>query len=161
MKSLVQLYNEDINDRKEVEYKAPSQEELKKLNQRDQSRRQIVMKLYKDKKIHSAKDFHYAALIFQHGETSDEYRLAHEFATKAVEQGDRTARWLSAATLDRYLLSSGKPQKFGTQFIKDGKGDWHLAQPVDPSVTDEERSLYGVPPLKDALKQFQEKYKKF
>jgi hypothetical protein len=34
----------------------------------------------------------------------------------AVSLGSKEARWLSAATLDRYLLSIWQPQVFGTQF---------------------------------------------
>lgn len=71
--------------------------------------------------------------------------------------GSNVTKWLYAATLDRYLLSQGKKQKYGTQFIK--KGDvWEMA-PFDNSITDAERAKYFVPPISDALKVFTEKYK--
>lgn len=65
-----------------------------------------------------------------------------------------TARWLAAASKDRYLMTLGKPQLYGTQFKKvDGK--WILWE-VDPSVTDEERAKWGVPPLVEARKRAEE-----
>lgn len=82
---------------------------------------------------------------------------ADECAKKAVDLGDDTARWLYAATLDRYLLSIDKPQKFGTQFKNTLEGNPELG-PVDPNTSDEERAEYHVPPLKDAVKKYKEKY---
>ena len=71
--------------------------------------------------------------------------------------GSNVTKWLYAATLDRYLLSQGKKQKFGSQFIQ--KDDtWELA-PLDNSITDEERAKYYVPPISDALTVFTEKYR--
>jgi hypothetical protein len=46
---------------------------------------------------------------------------------------------------DRWLVVSGKPQRFGTQIIKQG-GHWSLGL-VEPEVSDLERALYAVPPL--------------
>lgn len=43
----------------------------------------------------------------------------------AVELGhpeDRKVRWLVAATYDRWLTARGRPQKYGTQFLKDAVG---------------------------------------
>jgi hypothetical protein len=46
---------------------------------------------------------------------------------------------------DRWLLSLGKPQRFGTQIIKKG-GRWSLGE-LDPSINDVDRAMFGVPPL--------------
>lgn len=100
---------------------------------------------------------HYLAYLLQHSDDSADYKLAHEYAKKAIEMGSTVTKWLYAATQDRYLLSQGKKQKYGTQFIK--KGDvWEMA-PFDNSITDAERAKYFVPPISDALKVFTEKYK--
>jgi hypothetical protein len=48
--------------------------------------------------------------------------------------------------MDRYLLSNGKLQKFGTQMVQTIDGRRSL-QPVEPTTTDEERLKYGVPSL--------------
>ena len=64
-----------------------------------------------------------------------------------MERGSDAARWLYAATLDRYLMSQGKAQKFGTQFVTVGTTDtWELYD-WDPTITDEERARYNVPAL--------------
>ena len=55
---------------------------------------------------------------------------------------------MAAATKDRFLMSSGKPQLYGTQFRKID-GVWKLHE-VDPNVTDEERAKWNVPPLTEA-----------
>jgi hypothetical protein len=67
-------------------------------------------------KLHTGNDFERAAFVFQHGETPDDYLLAHTLAMVAVARGDGSAIWIAAATLDRYLQSVNRPQIYGTQF---------------------------------------------
>lgn len=158
MDILKKLYEEDVAEKWGVNRNTITDEEREKIDKNDRKRREKVLKLYKEKAIQTGQDYHHASLIMQHGETVDDYKLAHEFASKAVNLGNNNAKWLFAATLDRYLLTSGKPQKYGTQFKQNEKGEWEMAQPIDPKVTDEERAKYNVPPLKDALKKYKEKY---
>lgn len=73
--------------------------------------------------------------------------------TKAVEldPANKSAKWLAAAAKDRWLMWQNKPQLYGTQFKKvDGR--WILWE-VDPTVTDEERARWNVPPLEEAKKK--------
>ena len=99
----------------------------------------------------TANDFYHAAMIYQHGAGTTSYRRAHDLATRAVElDPDHTdAKWLSAASWDRYLDESGQPQWYGTQYrCVDG-----LRQllPVDEGqATDEDRRSLGVPTLAEA-----------
>ena len=58
---------------------------------------------------------------------------------------------LAAAALDRWLMYQGKPQKYGTNFVPDGKR-WRLWD-VDPSTTDAERAANHVPLLQEQFKQ--------
>lgn len=153
-KALNEIYEEDIRDRS-----VTTQIDSKKLDERDLERKKLILELENNGKLKSGVDFHHAALIFQHGEASKDFKKAHEFAKKAVELGDNTARWLYAATFDRWSLSENKPQKYGTQFIQDKNGYWELAQPIDLNTTDEERAQYNVPPLSKALEAFKAKYK--
>ncbi len=87
-----------------------------KLSQEDEQRRQAVHHMLDVGEVRTGSDFYHAAMIFQHGQNPDDYLLAHILAMDAVAQGSKEARWLSAATLDRYLLSIWQPQVFGTQF---------------------------------------------
>lgn len=114
----------------------------------DAKRRAEVMKYLAEGKVVSGWSQYYAAMIFQHGTCPEHYRLANQLAEKAMDQGVAPARWLYAATMDRFLLRQGKPQKYGTQY-KLVDGQWEL-EPVDPATTNEERAKYDVPPLSQA-----------
>lgn len=95
-----------------------------------------------------ADDYFSAALVAQHGEGPDDYRLARTLALKAAEldPGNRLARWLAAAATDRELVNLGKPQRYGTQ-TQAGRDEIFHMPAVDPAVTDAERAQWNVPPL--------------
>jgi hypothetical protein len=82
----------------------------------DAARREATRKLLANAKLHSGKDFERAAYVFQHGDTPDDYLLAHTLAMVAVAKGQSSAIWIASATLDRYLNSIHQPQIYGTQF---------------------------------------------
>lgn len=154
--SIGDLYVEDAEDRKHTDWN--NKREVKKLMQRDRERKEKAKKLIKRGELVSGLDYHRASLIFQHGETMEDYKLARELAGKAVDLGDKTAKWIYAATFDRWLLSQGKSQKYGTQFKQNENREWEIALPIDPTITDEERAKYGVPPLSEALSVYKAKY---
>jgi len=81
------------------------------------------------------------------------WALAHLLAKSAAEQGRDSARWLAAAALDRYLVYSGKPQKYGTQTVLDPKTEKMVNPPVDPATTDAERAKWHVEPLSAYMKR--------
>lgn len=83
---------------------------------RDAARRQRIRALLAENKVVTGKDYERAAMIFQHGDSSEDILLAHVLAVTAIGQGNSAARWLAAAALDRYLHRLGQPQIFGTQF---------------------------------------------
>ncbi len=56
-----------------------------------------------------------AAMILQHGTRPADFQKAHELAKAAHYGGVTEAEWLAKATFDRWQLSLGKPQKYGTQ----------------------------------------------
>ncbi len=82
----------------------------------DAARREATHKLLADGKLHTGADFERAAFVFQHGDTPDDYLLAHTLAMVAVSRGKSSAIWIASATLDRYLNSVHQPQIYGTQF---------------------------------------------
>ena len=150
---LKELYEADLAERDKSA--SISEEELLL---RDRKRRDQVRIIIEKGGLRTAGDYHHAALVCQHGEILGDYKLANDLARTAMEMGDERAKWLYAATLDRWLVSTGKPQKFGTQFKQDQDGQWHLIEPIDSETTDEERSKYNCPPLSEALAKFKEKY---
>ncbi|MEN5362445.1 hypothetical protein [Brevundimonas intermedia] len=81
----------------------------------DAIRREQVRALLEAGALRTGADFHAAAFVFQHGSMPDDYLLAHSLALAAVAKGSTESTWIAAATLDRYLQMTGKPQIYGTQ----------------------------------------------
>lgn len=110
---------------------------------RDADRRRRVREMLAAGAIRTAADHYHAAMVLQHGSEPADFMRAHELAGAAERMGSVPARWLAVATLDRYLLSQGQPQRYGTQFT-DVAGVWYL-QPMDTlAVSDAERRRAGA-----------------
>ncbi len=132
-----------------------------KVKPRDDARRAEVQKLIDAHALKTARDYHRAAMVFQHGETIAEIEQAHRLALEAVKLNPRFAhaRWLAATTEDRALMYAGKPQRWGTQFKRLGGPDggfpnapdarWVL-WPADGTVSDAKREEWSVPALAEA-----------
>ena len=71
----------------------------------DAERRRRTKTLLDEGRLRAGEDFYNAAFVFQHGETPDDFLLAHTFAMVALAKGYHPARWIATATLDRYLTS--------------------------------------------------------
>lgn len=95
--------------------------------------------------VQDARDNFHAAWVLICGDTQGHYQLARRFARRATELGESRAWTLRAMAWDRWLVAGGKPQRFGTQIIKQ-HGRWSLGA-VEPSISDIERALFAVPPL--------------
>ncbi len=147
------LYEEDQADRRAFEQL--DREQPQQVLQRDRARRQRVEELVESEALQAPEDYFHAAMVFQHGETLEDFWRAHELAKRGAELGHPTARWLTAAAYDRWLMNQGKPQKYGTQYTARGNEPYRLWD-VDPSTTDEERAAWDVPPLAEALRQAEE-----
>ena len=102
----------------------------------------------------SAGDLYHAAWLYNHGDTPADARRGHELAREAAERGHDGARWLAAAAYDRWCMYEGRAQRYGTQFVPDGRRFrlWDL----DPATTDAERAAWGVPPLAEQLRRAEE-----
>ncbi len=71
----------------------------------DAERRSAVTAILEAGGIRTALDYYNAAMIFQHGESDEDIRLAHSFATISAALGDTAAaQWLKAASWDRLML---------------------------------------------------------
>ena len=117
---------------------------------RDDARLARTRELYASGALHTGADWWHAALILQHSSEADDYLLAHEMSVAAVVRGEENARWLVAATEDRFLMKIGRKQRFGTQYEPaDEPGKYRLAA-TDPQVTDELRAVLGTPSLAEA-----------
>ena len=112
---------------------------------RDAARRARTLALVAAGALKSGDDYWHAAFILQHGDTPDDFLLAHTFAVIAAARGRADATWIAAASLDRYLQRSGKPQIYGTQF-RTPRGQPVTQEPYDRTlVSDALRQALGVP----------------
>jgi hypothetical protein len=145
---LARLYLEDQADRNPPAT-APS-DFFDGMEARDRARRNRVMALYNGDQLRTGSDYFHAAVILQHGDTPEDYLLAHELSVVALTLGEARAEWWAAATLDRFLVSIGRPQRFGTQSHFDPTEQAYRMQPVEPGVTDVVRQLLGVPIMEEA-----------
>lgn len=151
-----------------------SNEELKALVARDQAirtatsvkqdpketdadRRVIVHRMISAGELHTGLDYRNASLVMQHSNTSDDYLLAHALAVIGAGKGDKTALWLSAATLDRYLQSIRQPQIYGTQYSKAPPQSQWTQEPYNRTLlTDVLRKATRVKTLEEQTKQAEE-----
>ncbi len=124
-----QLFLEDQSDRGPTGNTGPSDQ----IALRDAKRLARAKELLQSGALVSGDDFHDAAFIFQHSLKPDDYLMAHVLATAAIAKGDKRSLWIAAASLDRYLQSTGKPQIFGTQYAS--KSFFYFTQhPVNPDL---------------------------
>ncbi|HEV2105282.1 MAG TPA: hypothetical protein VGU27_06080 [Candidatus Eisenbacteria bacterium] len=131
----------------------------------DEVRQQRVLALLAAGEVREPEAQEDAALVLQHSGLTicgdkltavsrDNYLLAHLLAKAAAERGRRSARLLAADALDRWLVFSGKPQKYGTQTVFDPRTNRMVVPPVDSATTDAERARWGVEPLAMFLKRY-------
>lgn len=158
VKSLRQLHNADQSERMQFQGRAAwSSENLKALAGQDALRVQQVRKRIKAGTLKSSTDLYGAAIILQHGQNADDFLLAHILASAAAFKGHKKARWLAAASLDRYLQNIGKAQVFGTQYrtetLDREKSIWTMNLLDEDLVADETRDAYDVPPLSKGMER--------
>lgn len=113
---------------------------------RDQAREKRVKELYAAGALHTGTDYYNVAMVLQHGTTADDMLLAHELCVVAIIKGENRAKWLAAASEDRFLMNIGRPQRFGTQYTSSGNGPTKLYR-MEPGVTDDVRRAMDVPAL--------------
>jgi len=146
-----QLFESDQKPRQNWASLSPA--ERRATDDQDAERRQQTRKLLSDGGLHTAEDFKRAAFVFQHGNTPDDFLLAHTLAMVAVADGDADALWIASATFDRYLHTIGKPQVYGTQFTFTADNS-ATQEPYDSElISDALRRQLGVPSLAEQRKQ--------
>ncbi len=146
---LARLYAEDQADRMPKDGKAI---DWSVVGPRDKARLACVKELYAGGKLRTGADYYHAAMVLQHAAEPADYLLAHELCVVAISKGDKRAKWLAAASEDRFLMNIGRPQRFGTQYRADGGGQFRLYK-VEDGVTDALRKEFDAPSLEEARKR--------
>ena len=153
---LQELFQDDQHDREKVYDTAEALAELKGRD-RDRIKRLYVMMELDE--IKTKNDLYYGAVILQHGENAADFLTAHRMAAIAAILGHRTARWLMAASFDRFLMSVGHGQIYGTQFeFNQEDRRYQLKLPVQDAVmVTFEKEFLGIPPVNERLKALNER----
>jgi len=153
---LIEIYKNDQADRQ-----AGENIDWSVVSKRDSLRELRVYQLLDSNKVRTSKDYHNAAMVFQHGGDSTAYGMAVKMMRKSIELDSTADKWLLAATIDRYLLSKDEPQIYGTQYHKYGKDEpWQIAKMDTTKISDAERIEYGVETLaeqKEKVKRINQK----
>lgn len=120
--------------------------EWAKVEPADAERREQTRKLLASGRLHTGEDYLHAAYVFQHGQQPSDYLLAHTLAMVAVSKGVQGGLWIAAATLDRYLMRSGQPQIYGTQYVGSSEKPGMSQDPYDRAlISDALRRELSVP----------------
>jgi hypothetical protein len=144
---LARLYKEDQADRTPAPGKVI---DWSVVLPRDRARLARVKELYTDGKLQTGPDYYRSAMVLQHGETPEDYLLAHELCVVAISRGDGRSKWLAAASEDRFLMNIGRPQRFGTQYNAEGPNAPYRLYKTDSGVTDQLRRAFDAPSLAEA-----------
>jgi tetratricopeptide (TPR) repeat protein len=148
---LIEIYKNDQADRRVANI------DWSVVSKRDSLREVRVYQLLDFNKVKTSKDYHNAAMIFQHGGDSIAYGMAVKLMRKSIELDSTANKWLLAAAVDRYLLSKDEPQIYGTQYQKMGTNEpWKLGKIDTTKISDAERIEFGV----ETLAQQKEKVKR-
>ena len=153
------LYAADQKDRETV-YTTTADVDTLKI--RDQERRRELVSMIGQGTVNTSNDMYHAAVLFLHGSEPKEFLAAHRLATMSAINGHRPSRWLAAASLDRFLMSIGLPQTYGTQFEHSEDNNlYQLRLPIDDTtVLHFEKRFFGVPPVVERLAQLNRRIQK-
>lgn len=147
-KELFDLFMADQNDRYPKTGETSVDWAQVELN--DQVRREALLRLYAANKLTTGTDYYRGAVIMQHGTTPEDFLVAHEMASASLALGRHGMRWMVAATQDRFLISIGRRQRYGTQYRTDAADLAPALYPVEEGVTDALRKTLDLPSLGEA-----------
>lgn len=140
---LKELFNADQADREAVRGKWDDAELSQRMAENDAVRLKRAREIYEEYIAGSAHlssgELVQLAFLFQHSRDSDDYRKAHELGNAAGEEG----LWIAAAAEDRWLLSRGEKQKWGTQFRHNVQAP--MLSDEESGITDEMREQREIP----------------
>src|SRR5581483_3811696 len=126
----------------------------KKIERTDEERVNSVLSLIGQGEVKTPEDKFNAALVLQHtlmtfrekrlvGTSPDNYLLAHYLFKSALEADYQDARYLVAASIDRYLMSTEGRQKYGTQRVINQETGKEELVPIDRKTPNSERAKYS------------------
>ena len=149
---LLELYQADQKDR-EKPYNSPAA--VKELKHKDAMRKTLVGEMMGRGEVNTPDDLYHAAVIFLHASEPKDFLVSHRLASIAALNGHKGARWLMAASLDRFLMATGVAQVYGTQFeYNEEDRKYQLRLPIDDAhILGFEKKFFNVPAVIERLAQ--------
>ena len=145
---LTELVNADQKERDD--WDNLTEDEKLKMSENDLGRRKRVGEILGEGCFKTPEDYAAASLIYQHGNVPDHFFQAFVWASRAVALGDLNQKHLVTLTIDRYLISIGKKQLFGSQaYASEATGWCFCIEPVESSFPDAVRKEYAGASLQD------------
>ncbi len=120
----------------------PNQSTLETMSKNDLVRRKRVGEIFDEGCLKSAADYEAAFIVYQHGNTPDQYFQAFLWSKQALALGDTQVKGEVAMAVDRYLVSIGHKQLFGTQASQKVIGGCWCIHPVEDSFPQTFRDEY-------------------
>lgn len=143
-KELKELYESDQKDQNDELWNESSDDEF---SRRQKERRDRVMAVIEAEMLADLKDWNHAAMLLQHGQSADDFLLAHILSLPPAIADEPFARFMCAATLDRFLQTCGRAQIFTTQSGAADPSVYAPIEPFDDSMSESLRAVFGLPPL--------------
>lgn len=143
---MAEMFKEDQDARRSMPI------DWSKVGPMDKAHVSETLSLVKAGALSTSNDFYRAAMIMQHGDALSDYKLAFSLSqlSATIDPSNKMARWLSAASWDRILMSKGVPQWYGTQYRSPSPGAPPTLYKIDESVvSDAERIELNVPTLQE------------
>lgn len=119
----------------------------------DENRLDKAIKIINSTELNHFRDYFHIAILYQHGRLPEHFKQAQRYTLQSLKLNPdfKLAKWLASAAEDRYLLSIGKEQVWGTQFRGFGCVD---SAPFNKNAkTDQQRIERGIPTLAE-IKQY-------
>jgi hypothetical protein len=126
----------------QIEGKNPTLKNLEKMARNDLKRRKRVGEILGEGCFKTIADYKAAFTVYQHGNTPDQFLQAFLWSKQALKMGDDHMKPDIAEAVDRYLVSLGNKELFGTQAYEPTVGGCWCIQPIEDSFPDSLRDEY-------------------
>jgi hypothetical protein len=129
----------------------------------DLANRKEVATLFAEGCFTTGRDYHNAAVVYQHGEVAEHYYQTYVWASRAIQLGDTQARWLISRAIDRWALNSGYKQLYATNLVTESffapvneasQKTW-CVWPNVSRITERQRRMMGVSTLAQQIARAQ------
>ena len=144
-RELKELYDSDHKDQEDPNWNETTDLEY---SRRQKVRRDRVMEIIEAGMLADLQDWDNAALLLQHGESADDFLLAHILSIPSGMEDTPFGKFMCAATLDRFLQNCSRPQIFTTQSGAADPSVYAPAEPFDDSMSQALRAVFGLEPVR-------------